>query len=291
MRTFTAHTTATSTDRRRPAELSGPSGEPAGTRNRRMTSTTTTRRTNPVRPQKDVNSVSQTTLTKHARIGLWALPIYGLANLLGTLSSQPDYHKAGLFPAYARYIHTPEFLASHLTASILGTGIGLLGFTALFVYLASRLRSSVPVAAFVTTVLGSVYMVALFGVAAFAQPAIGKAFLAGHHDAIALNASVYGTPLNLTGAVGTMLFFAGTVLFAIAIARSRSLPRNAGIVLAASFPIFAIGSITGITALTALGALGQVASGIWIARSASPTRPDARVFHDQEPPMLAALDA
>ncbi|MBV9417160.1 MAG: hypothetical protein JO363_19400 [Solirubrobacterales bacterium] len=235
--------------------------------------------------------MSQTTLNKYARIGLWALPIYGLANLVGTLSSQPDYHKPGMFPAYARYIHTPSFLTSHLTASMLGTGIGLLGFTALFVYLANRLRSGVPVAAFATTVIGSVYMVALFGVAAFAQPAIGKAFLAGHHDVIALNSSVYGTAFNLTAAAGTVLFFAGTVLFAIAIARSRSLPRNAGIVLAASFPIFAIGSITGITALTAIGALGEVASGIWIARSASPTRSDARVLHDQEPPVLAALDA
>ena len=75
--------------------------------------------------------MSQTTLTRYARIGLWALPIYGLANLIGTLSSQPDYHKAANFPAYARYIHTPSFLASHLTASVLWAGIGLLGFTAL----------------------------------------------------------------------------------------------------------------------------------------------------------------
>jgi hypothetical protein len=77
-----------------------------------MTSTTTTRRTNPDRTQREVISVSQTTLNSYARVGLWALPIYGLANLVGTLSSQPDYHKAALFPAYARYIHTPSFLAA-----------------------------------------------------------------------------------------------------------------------------------------------------------------------------------
>jgi hypothetical protein len=233
----------------------------------------------------------QETLSKYVRAGLWALPIYGVANLVGTFSSQPDYHKD--FPAYARYIHTPSFLASHLGASMLGTGVGMLGFTALFVYLASRLRSGVPTAAFITTVLGSVYMVAMFGVAAFAQPAIGKAFLAGHHDAIALNSSVYGTPTNLTAAAGMVLFFAGMILYAIAIARSRSLPRNAGILLAASFPIFAIGSMTGITVLSTVGALGEVASAIWIARSASPPGSDARVIRHQEPqpPVLAALDA
>jgi hypothetical protein len=235
--------------------------------------------------------VQQRTLHNHARAGLWALPIYGLANLLGTLSSQPDYHHN--FPAYARYIHTTEFLASHFAASLLGAGIGLLGFTALFVYLATGPRPVVPVAAFISTLLGTIAMAAVFGVAAFAQPAIGKAFLAGHHDAIALNASVYGTPLNVTVAIALLLIFAGVILFAIAISRSQTLPRTAGILLAASLPIFAIGSITG-TALAQLGALMQIASAIWIARSAMTTRSDQQstaVTLDREPTVLAPLDA
>ncbi|MBV9368058.1 MAG: hypothetical protein JOY89_27780 [Solirubrobacterales bacterium] len=236
--------------------------------------------------------MSQTTLNKYSRVGLWALPIYGLANLVGTLSSQPDYHKAANFPAYARYIHTPSFLASHLGLSLLGTGIGLLGFTALFVYLTIR-GSGVSVVAFVSTIIGSVFMAAVFGVAAFAQPAIGKAFLAGHHDAIALNSSVYGTALNLTVAGSLLLYFAGAVLFAIAISRSRALPRTAGILFAASFPVFAIGSITG-TVLASVAALVQIASAIWIARSVSSTTDTHRttaVIVDQEPPALVATDA
>jgi hypothetical protein len=235
--------------------------------------------------------VSQRTLHDYARAGLWALPIYGLANLVGTLSSQPDYHQN--FPAYASYIHTTSFLASHLAASMLGTGIGLLGFTALLVYLASGRSPGIPVTAYVTTILGNIALVAVFGVAAFAQPAIGKAYLAGHHDAIGLNSSIYGTPLNVTAGAGLALFFAGAILFAIAISRSRSLPRNAGILFAASVPIFAIGSITG-TALATIAALGEIASAIWIARSASRTgsHPETTaVISDQQPPVLAALDA
>jgi hypothetical protein len=161
--------------------------------------------------------VSQRTLHNYARAGLWALPIYGVANLLSTLSSQPDYHHN--FPAYASYIHTTGFLASHLAGSLLGTGIGLLGFTALLVYLASSRSAGIPVTAYVTTILGNVALVAVFGVAAFAQPAIGKAFLAGHHDVIGLNSSVYGTSLNVTAGVGLVMFFAGAILFAIAISR------------------------------------------------------------------------
>jgi hypothetical protein len=261
--------------------------------------TSTTHRTTAVRThhghgaaKKEVISVSQTTLNKYVRVGLWALPIYGLANLVGTLSSQPDYHKD--FPGYARYIHTPQFLASHLGASLLGTGIGLLGFTALCVYLiTSSRKSGVPVAAFVSTILGNIYMVAVIGVAAFAQPAIGKAFLAGHHDVIGLNASVYGTSLNVAAGVGLGLFFAGAMLFAIAITRSGSLPRNAGILFAASVPMFAIGSITG-NALAPAAALLQIGSAIWLARSASQTGPDPRsttVTSDQHAPLRAALDA
>jgi hypothetical protein len=78
---------------------------------------------------------------------------HDLVNLVGTLSSQPDYNKD--FPAYARYIHTPQFLASHLGANLLGTAVGLLEFTALFGYLASSRRSGVLLAAFVTTILGT----------------------------------------------------------------------------------------------------------------------------------------
>ena len=99
--------------------------------------------------------MSKKTLSNYVHAGLWALPIYGVANLVSTLSSQPDYHHLKNWPAYARYIHTPGFLASHLGLSILGAGIGLLGFTALFVYLASSRSTGVTVAAFAATILGS----------------------------------------------------------------------------------------------------------------------------------------
>lgn len=79
----------------------------------------------------------------------------------------------------------------------------------------SSRKSGVPGAAFVSTIPGNIYMVAVIG----------------------LNTSVYGTLLNVTAGVGLGLFFAGALLFAIAISRSGSLPRNAGIPFAASVPV------------------------------------------------------
>ena len=217
-----------------------------------------------------MSSVSQRTLHRYAQAGLWALPVYGIVNLIGTVTAQPDYKTD--FPAYARYVSTTPFLVSHLAASMLGTGIGLLGFAALFIYLASGRRAGVALAAFVTTMLGNIAIVALFGVAAFAQPAIGKAFLAGHRDAVALNSSVYGTPLNATAAAGLGLFFAGAILYAIAISGSDSLPRPAGILFATAVPIFAIGSLLG-NVMAPIGALLEMGSAIWIALSASRAAP------------------
>jgi hypothetical protein len=199
-------------------------------------------------------------------VGLWALPVYGLANLIGTLSSQPDYNKD--FPGYARYISTAPFLASHLLASILGTGIGLLGFTALFVYLSRGERAGIALAGFVMTILGNVGILAVFGVAAFAQRAIGKSYLAGHHDMVGLNKMVYGTPLVVTSFIALGLFFAGVILFAVAISGSDSLPRRAGVLLAIGVPVFSVGSLLG-NFLAPIGALLEMGSGIWIARSAS----------------------
>ena len=113
---------------------------------------------------------------------------------------------------------------------------------------------------------------AVIGVAAFAPPAIGKAFLAGQHDVIDVNSSVYDTTQNITSGVGIVLWVVGAVLFAVAISRSQSLPTAAGVLLAVSIPVFAIESIMG-NLLAQIGGLLQVGSTIWIARSAMTSRP------------------
>ncbi len=63
------------------------------------------------------------------RLGVLAIPVYGLAVLLSTLSHQPDPQAD--FHAYAEYVTTTSFLVSHLVGSILGTTIGLFGVLAL----------------------------------------------------------------------------------------------------------------------------------------------------------------
>jgi len=171
---------------------------------------------------------------------------------LGTISHQPPPQTD--FPGYARYITTTEFLVSHIVASIAGAATRNLAFVALFVALVRRGGGS--------------------GAAAFAQPAIGRMYLAGQTaQAMALQDDIYGVPLAATAFSAVLLLAVGVVLFGVAVARSRSLPRWAGILLAISGPLFAIVGVALADVVQSIGAAGLIASTAWIARSAQ--RPEA----------------
>lgn len=143
--------------------------------------------------------------------GVWALPVYAGLLALSTTTHQPD--AATDFPAYADYVTTTPFLISHIGASIVGAGLGIVGLVSTAVLVAAP--SGRPVRALLGAalgVLGNVMATALFGVAAFAQPAIGRAHQSGSTDMAAVNADVYGGPLVATAVAGLLAFMAGGVL-------------------------------------------------------------------------------
>lgn len=217
----------------------------------------------------DANTVmhaSSNDLDRYARRGLWALPVWAALLLVGTWTHQPDYQTN--FQQYAQYITTTQFLISHLVASILGAGIGILGLIALFVVLAHRQTLRLAAWALVAAVIGNVLVTAVFGAAAFAQPAIGNSYLAGHRaEAIAFNSDVYGPVLFATALPGLLLFAIGVVLFGVAVARSDSFPRMAGIAFGLSGVLFAIiGFMIG--EVQTIGAALMLVSAVWIARTA-----------------------
>ena len=117
-------------------------------------------------------------LARAARLGLWALPVWAALLCISTLTEQPNpkTHLAD----WSRYVTTSPFLASHLIASILGAAIGALGMIALGAVLASRGRPRAGLWVMVTGVFANVVSAAVFGIAAFAQPANGRDYLAGH---------------------------------------------------------------------------------------------------------------
>jgi len=196
-------------------------------------------------------------LDRYARRGLWALVVWAVLLFLATFTHQPPYQTN--FPAWSRYVTTGSFLVGHLVGSILGAAMGVLGFVALSVLLATRGTPRLAVWALVTAVIGAVFTTSVFGIAAFAQPAIGRAFLAGHADVVDLYNDVNGVPLLLTALIGVLTLSTGLILYGIAVARSHLTSRWAGWALAAGGPLFAIVGVVLADAVQSVGAILLVA--------------------------------
>jgi hypothetical protein len=149
---------------------------------------------------------------------------------LGTLTHQPDPQTA--FDDFAAYVTTDWFLISHLLNSILGAAIGSIGVIGLALLLQDSKAAGKALAGMVATVAANTLTASIFGVAAFAQPAMGRAFLAGQENALDFYNDVYAAPLFLTALVFLLLFIAGGILTGTAIAASGRWPRWTGWVYA-----------------------------------------------------------
>ncbi|GAA4959918.1 hypothetical protein [Actinoplanes utahensis] len=172
------------------------------------------------------------------RIGLWALPAYGLLLGLSTWTHQPSIDD---FDAYARYITTDVFLISHLGASIFATALAVLGTAAATAFLAHGRAARTAVAGLVLTTIANVFLASTFGSATFVQPGIGRAHLAGTAGMPALNAdTAYGPTFFATALTPTFLLIVAAIVLGTAIARTDRRLRRHGIAYAVLLPAFAI---------------------------------------------------
>jgi hypothetical protein len=204
---------------------------------------------------------------RYARVLIWASPLWAVLLLLGTLDHQPPPQTQ--FADYAQFTTTTRFLVSHLVASILGAGIGTLGFIALFQLLTHRGSGALAIWALITSVLGNTLVTAVFGTAAFAQPAIGRLYLSGQTaQAMTMQDDIYGVPLTATALVGLLLLNVGLILFGIAVVPSGWLPRWAGVILIIAAPLFALVGVILADVVQTIGAARLVLTTAWIAISA-----------------------
>jgi hypothetical protein len=178
-----------------------------------------------------------------ARWGLWALPVYGVLLALSTLTHQPPVED---FEAYARYVTTDRFLLSHLVASILGAAVGALGAVAATALLVRGPRAGSAVTGMTLTVVANVVLASAFGSAAFVQPGIGRAYLAGVEGMEDLNAdTAYGPALLGTALVAEVLFVTAAIVLGVAFARTSRRLRWLGVAYAVLLVLFAAGILFG----------------------------------------------
>lgn len=157
---------------------------------------------------------------------IWALPVWATFLFYGTLTHQPDPQTN--FAGFAAYVTTIEFLVSHLVASILGAAIGSLGAIALLMYLQDTKVAGRAMIGMALFVIGNTMVCAVFGLAAFAQTAMGRMYQAGQQNALDFYNQVYNGTLFGFAAAALLLFMIGGVIIGIAITTSGRFPRWAG---------------------------------------------------------------
>jgi len=204
-------------------------------------------------------------LARAARLGLWALPVWAALLSITTLKEQPSWQTEPT--QWSRFVTTPEFLASHLVGSILGAAIGALGMVALGAVLARRGHSAIGLATMVTGVVANVLTASGFGVAAFAQPALGRNYLA-HPNAQAyqlIKTAANGGPLFAMIITAGLLLIASAVIAGVGVARTRPLPRTAGIGFAVTMALFVLLQTVDTGPWQAIAGALMTAFTVWIA--------------------------
>jgi len=167
-----------------------------------------------------------------ARGALWALPVWAAMLFLGTLTHQPDPQTD--FAGFAAYVTTTSFLLSHLINSITGAAIGSIGVVGLVLYLQDSKVAGRTIIGMVATVVSNTLVASIFGVAAFAQTAMGRMFIAGQHNALDFYNQVYSGTLFGTALIALLLFMIGGVFIGNAVAACGFFPRWTGWVYAIS---------------------------------------------------------
>ena len=173
-----------------------------------------------------------------ARSALWALPVWAAMLFLGTLTHQPDPQRD--FAGFAAYVTTTSFLLSHLINSITGAAIGSIGFIALMLYLQDTHVTKRAITGMVAMILSNTLVSSIFGVAAFAQTAMGRLFIAGQQNALDYYNEIYNGTLFGTALIALLLFMFSGIVIGNAITASGSFPRWTGWVLAISMVGFVL---------------------------------------------------
>ena len=218
--------------------------------------------------------MSSPNISRWIGVGLLGLPLYGALTFWSSFDPQPD--PGTRYEAWARFVTTDHYVLGHLFGSIFGLTLAIFGTFALGAYLSRSRAGHLGLVAMVITVLGSTLFLPAMGVSTFAVPEEGQAYLAGIEEYRNLPDIFADTMFAVTSLIVIVLGFVGNVLLGVAVWRSGTLPRWAGILWAAAavfmYPLGIVYAavILGVqsTPPTVLvGALLIVISGAWMAWS------------------------
>jgi hypothetical protein len=207
-------------------------------------------------------------MTDLVRRGIYTLPAAGVLTLV-----------PWIFIFGGPSIKTdPEGFAQSATST--GSAVGgyiylagliclLFGLLALYGHLARTRAASWAAGGMIVSVVGIALALPVFGVLGLARPVLGDVYLAGHKDVTAamvlLSGGTFSNRINSYFGVFVLVSLIGAIAYGVAVWRSGSLPKWAGVIVAAGFVL----SMTLSPFVAWAGALCLVIGGIWLARSVS----------------------
>jgi hypothetical protein len=215
-------------------------------------------------------SAREDSMTDFVRPGLYALPAAGILTALPWifLLRQPD---AKVDPeGFARAVtSTGGFVGGYMYMA--GFACLLLGLFALFGYLVRTRASSWAAAGVLATTVVIALTLMTIGTLAVGAPVLADAFLGGDKGVSSGLVLMSGESARIMKSIeiAADLSLIGSIAFAVAVWRSGSLPKLAGVLLVPA--IFASMSLSPIVGWA--GALLLVISGVWLATSVSHQRP------------------
>jgi hypothetical protein len=214
--------------------------------------------------------VQRTPAANWIRVGLFALPAYGLLIAYSTWKPQPD--QVSDPEGWARFVSGTSYLVGHVIANVLGTALVILGTFALGAFLTASRAPRLALWGMVLSITGYVLFTIPGVISTFATPAIGAAYLAGNREVMRMEFSPILTVIIILGLVLAVI---GNGLLSVAIWRSGSLPRWAGVIWGAATLIFyVLGAALGMATTGAslptqpIGGALMAVSGAWIAWAA-----------------------
>ncbi|MBV7338050.1 hypothetical protein KFU94_59460 [Chloroflexi bacterium TSY] len=196
-------------------------------------------------------STNLSPLMPRIRWGIWGLPLAGLCFLIGLLLRGEPANDAATDPThFAQAVTAPSYIIGW-SFLIFGMVLLIFGYLALYGYLASTPVERRASFALLLSVTGTALQIGFFSILSFVAMAIGQNYLAGQTGGIDVMSTLFAGPLIIYLAVATLLYLVGTVMFAVAIGGSPTLPRWTGILLPVYYLLFLAPAfqLTGITSL------------------------------------------
>jgi hypothetical protein len=178
--------------------------------------------------------------TNWIRLGILALPLYGLLTFWTTFTHEPD--RTTEVEAYARYVSSSTYLTQHLLGSILGTLLAIFGVMALGAYLANGHGGHLALTAMVMSVAGNALNLTIFGFSTIISPVIGQLYLQGQPGVMEVNEAIFSSAafLILSGP-GMLLYLVGNILLGVTVWRSEALSKWAGALYAPTGLVMIVG--------------------------------------------------